>query len=137
FDRTYWGVVVKSLKTDEMLYALNARKLMMPASNMKIVTLASAASTLGWNYTYETTVRAAGAIENGVLAGDLVVTGSGDPSLTTADGMADRLFADWASRLKAAGIRVIAGRIVGDDDAFDDDELGFGWSWDDLQDDYA
>src|SRR5712692_8227490 len=37
--RGYWGVVVKSLKTDETLYALNARRLMMPASNMKIVTL--------------------------------------------------------------------------------------------------
>ncbi|HEV3142186.1 MAG TPA: D-alanyl-D-alanine carboxypeptidase/D-alanyl-D-alanine-endopeptidase [Vicinamibacterales bacterium] len=137
FERTYWGVVVKSLKTDETLYALNARKLMMPASNMKIVTLASAAATLGWNYTYETTVRAAGVVDGGVLAGDLVVTGSGDPSLTMTDGMADRLFADWASRLKAAGIRVIAGRIVGDDGAFDDEELGFGWSWDDLPDDYA
>ena len=137
FDHTYWAVAVKSLKTDETLYAVNARKLMMPASNMKLVTLASAASTLGWNYTYETTVRAAGTIQDGVLRGDLVVAGSGDPSVTTIDGAADRLFADWAARLKTAGIHSIAGRIVGDDDAFDDDELGFGWSWDDLQDDYA
>ena len=137
FDHTYWAIVVKSLKTDETLYALNARKLMMPASNMKIVTLASAAATLRWNYTYETTVRAAGTIQDGVLRGDLVVAGSGDPSVATLDGAADRLFADWAARLKAAGIHSIAGRIVGDDDAFDDDDLGFGWSWDDLQDDYA
>src|SRR5260370_27022039 len=137
FDHTYWAIVVKSLETDETIYALNARKLMMPASNMKIVTLASAASTLGWNYTYETTVRGAGTIQDGVLRGDLVVAGSGDPSIATADGTADRLFADWAERLKAAGIRTIAGRIVGDDNAFDSDDLGFGWSWDDLQDDYA
>src|SRR5436853_7735761 len=44
FDHTYWAIVVKSLKTDETLYAVNPRKLMMPASNMKIVTLASAAA---------------------------------------------------------------------------------------------
>ena len=137
FERTYWGIVVKSLKTDEILYSLNARKLMMPASNMKIVTLAAAAATLGWNYTYETTIRAGGPIDNGVLAGDLIVTGSGDPGLTIADGIADRVFADWGSKLKAAGIRVVSGRIVGDDSAFDDEEIGFGWSWDDLQDDYA
>jgi D-alanyl-D-alanine carboxypeptidase/D-alanyl-D-alanine-endopeptidase (penicillin-binding protein 4) len=137
FERTYWGIVVKSLKTGETLYSLNARKLMMPASNMKIVTLAAAAATLGWNYTYETTVSAAGPIDNGLLAGDLIVTGSGDPSLMAADGMADRVFADWASKLRAAGIRVVNGRIVGDDRSFDDEEIGFGWSWDDLQDDYA
>jgi serine-type D-Ala-D-Ala carboxypeptidase/endopeptidase (penicillin-binding protein 4) len=137
FERTYWGIVVKSLKTGETLYALNPRKLMMPASNMKIVTLAAAAATLGWDYTYETTIRAAGPIENGVLAGDLIVSGSGDPSLSITDGMADRVFADWAAKLKAAGVRVVSGRIVGDDSAFDDEEIGFGWSWDDLQDDYA
>ena len=51
--------------------------------------------------------------------------------------MADRVFADWAERLKQRGIRTIAGRIIGDDNAFDDETLGFGWSWDDLPDDYA
>src|SRR5471030_1597128 len=75
----YWGVLVKSLKTDETLYAVNARKLMLPASNMKIVTLAAAAEKLGWDYTYETRLLASGSIANGTLEGDLVVVGSGDP----------------------------------------------------------
>src|SRR6476620_4083111 len=77
----YWGVLVTSLKTGETLYALNARRLMMPASNMKIVTLAAAAERLGWNYTYETSVFAAGPIDAGILQGDLIVVGSGDPSI--------------------------------------------------------
>ena len=135
--RGFWGVVVKSLKTDETLYTVNARKLMMPASNMKIVTLAAAAEQLGWDYTYETRLNAAGAIADGVLDGDLVVVGSGDPSLVATDGMAERVFADWASRVKNAGIRTVGGRVIGDDDAFADETLGFGWSWDDLADDYA
>src|SRR5262249_47307064 len=46
----YWGVLVKSLKNDETLYAVNASKLFVPASNMKIVTLAAAAERLGWDY---------------------------------------------------------------------------------------
>ena len=133
----YWGVLVKSLKTDETLYALNAGKLMMPASNMKIVTLAAAAEKLGWDYRYETKVLAAGSVEGGTLQGDLVVVGSGDPSLVAADGMADRVFADWADRLKQRGIRTIAGRVIGDDNGFEEETLGFGWSWDDLPDDYA
>ena len=54
----YWGVVVKSLANDETLYALNPRKLMLPASNMKIVTLAAAAEKLGWEFRYETTLLA-------------------------------------------------------------------------------
>src|SRR5262252_8880540 len=48
----YWGVLARSLKTGETLYAVNANKLMMPASNMKIVTLAAAAEQLGWEYRY-------------------------------------------------------------------------------------
>jgi D-alanyl-D-alanine carboxypeptidase/D-alanyl-D-alanine-endopeptidase (penicillin-binding protein 4) len=131
-SRGYWGVLVKSLKTDETLYAVNAGKLMMPASNMKIVTLAAAAEKLGWDYRYVTTVAAAGAIADGVLRGDLVVTGSGDPSLIAADGMADRVFADWASRLKERGIRVVSGRVVGDDNSVEEPAPGLGWMWDDL-----
>src|SRR6478735_7143782 len=104
-----WGVLVKSLKTDETLYTLNAGKLMMPASNMKIVTLAAAAEKLGWDFRYTTTVASAGTIADGVLQGDLIVTGSGDPSLVAADGMADRVFADWAGQLKQRGIRVVTG----------------------------
>jgi D-alanyl-D-alanine carboxypeptidase/D-alanyl-D-alanine-endopeptidase (penicillin-binding protein 4) len=134
-EHSYWGVLVRSLKTGETLYALNPRKLMLPASNMKIVTLAAAAERLGWEYTYETQLYAAGAIESGTLQGDLIVVGSGDPSMMERD--AEALFAEWAERLKSVGVRSVAGRVIGDDDAFDDNGLGFGWSWDDLPDDYA
>jgi len=128
-------VLVKSLKTDETLYAMNAGKLMMPASNMKIVTLAAAAETLGWDYRYETHVVAAGSIAGGTLHGDLVIVGSGDPSLVAADGMADRVFADWAERLKQRGIRTVSGRVIGDDNGFEKETLGLGWMWDDLPSD--
>ena len=136
-QRGYWGVLVRSLDNDETLYSVNARKLMLPASSMKVVTLAAAADKLGWDFRYDTRLYAAGPVEGATLEGDLVVVGSGDPSLVAADGMSDRVFADWAAALKQRGIRTIAGRIVGDDNAFEDEALGFGWSWDDLPDDYA
>jgi D-alanyl-D-alanine carboxypeptidase/D-alanyl-D-alanine-endopeptidase (penicillin-binding protein 4) len=132
----YWGIVVRSLRTDETLYELNARKLLMPASNMKIVTLAAAAERLGWDYSYETKLLAAGGIAGGRLDGDLIVVGSGDPSVTDPE-TAARLFDTWAERLTAMGVRSIGGRVIGDDNVFDDEGLGFGWSWDDLPDDYA
>ena len=127
--------MVKSLRSGDTLYVRNGRRLMMPASNMKIVTLAAAMERLGWDYTYETQLFTAGPIDAGALRGDLVVVGSGDPSLMSAD--ADVVFAGWAETLKHAGVRTIAGRVIGDDDRFEDNGLGFGWSWDDLQDDYA
>jgi D-alanyl-D-alanine carboxypeptidase/D-alanyl-D-alanine-endopeptidase (penicillin-binding protein 4) len=130
-------VLVKSLKTGDTLAAVNAHKLFVPASNMKVVTLAAAAAKLGWDYTYTTTIRASGRIENGILDGDLVVVGSGDPSLTTAGGMADRVFADWATRLKTAGVRVVTGRLVGDGTALGAVPYGDGWMWDDLVDEYS
>jgi serine-type D-Ala-D-Ala carboxypeptidase/endopeptidase (penicillin-binding protein 4) len=133
----YWGVLVRSLKEGETLYALNKDKLMLPASNMKIVTLAAAAETLGWDYRFDTRLSIAGAVDHGTLDGDLVVAGSGDPSLVVSDGVADSVFADWAARLKQRGIRVVNGRVIGDDHAFEGETLGFGWSWDDLPEDYS
>lgn len=110
---------------------------MMPASNMKIVTLAAAIDRLGLDYTYTTRFLAAGPIEAGVLQGDVLVVGSGDPSFSSADGSADAALDACAERLNRLGVRTIGGRILGDDHAFDGDALGFGWSWDDLPDDYA
>jgi serine-type D-Ala-D-Ala carboxypeptidase/endopeptidase (penicillin-binding protein 4) len=132
FEHGFWGALVKVIGRDETLYARNANKLMMPASTMKVVTLAAAAQKLGWDYTYTTRLFTTGKIVEGVLQGDLIVVGSGDPSLDDWDGVATQLFADWATQLKAAGIHAIRGRIIGDDNLFDDEEYGFGWSWDDM-----
>jgi len=131
-SRAFVAMSVRSLARHETLYAHDADKLMMPASTLKIATVAAAAQQLGWDYTYETEIVALGPIADGVLNGDLLVVGSGDPSIDDWDGAGTRLFTSWADRLKAAGVTTIAGRIIGDDNAFDDEELGFGWSWDDL-----
>jgi D-alanyl-D-alanine carboxypeptidase/D-alanyl-D-alanine-endopeptidase (penicillin-binding protein 4) len=104
---------------------------MLPASNMKIVTLAAAAEKLGWDYRYETRVMTNGTVANGALDGDLIVVGSGDPSLMDGDPAA-RLFDEWAAELRTRGVQRILGRIVGDDNAFVDEGLGSGWMWDDL-----
>lgn len=136
--RGTWGVLVKSLSNDETLFALNAHKLMMPASTQKVLTLAVAADRLGWGYSYRTSVFTVGKIEQGVLNGDVLIVGTGDP-ITFDDwaGFASSLFAQWSAVLKRIGIQKIDGRIIGDDDAFDDDGLGTGWAWDDLAASYA
>jgi serine-type D-Ala-D-Ala carboxypeptidase/endopeptidase (penicillin-binding protein 4) len=136
-QRGLWGVDIKSLDSGEHLYSLNAGKLMMPASNMKILTLAAAAETLGWDHRFTTTLEARGSIAGGVLRGDLVVRGNGDPTINERNGRGRAVFSDWAAALNAAGISSIDGRIVGDDQAFDDEGIGAGWAWDYLQYGYA
>jgi D-alanyl-D-alanine carboxypeptidase/D-alanyl-D-alanine-endopeptidase (penicillin-binding protein 4) len=136
-QRGTWGIVVKSLTTGQTLYALNPDKLLLPGSNMKVLTLAAAAERLGWDFTYETRVLIGGPIDEGTLGGDLIVVGTGDPTIDDWEGTATALFRSWAEGLKAAGIRAIAGRVVGDDNAFGDEPWGYGWAWDDLSASYA
>ena len=136
-DRGVWGVDIRSIDTGEHLYELNAGKLMMPASNMKILTLAATADALGWDYRFTTTLETRGAVTDGVLHGDLVVRSNGDPSINSRDRRADAVLSEWTRALQAAGIFSIDGRIVGDDQAFDDEGIGAGWAWDYLQYGYA
>ncbi len=78
-----------------------------------------------------------GPIADGVLTGDLVVVGGGDPSITSPDLGHPALFLEWAAALRDAGIHRVSGRLVGDDRAFDDRGLGAGWAWDYLAAGYA
>ena len=142
-DHALWAVKVQSMDTDEVFYSLNPRTLVMPASNMKIITTAVAAERLGWDYRYETQLLASGPVERGRLRGDLIVRGSGDPTINAPPEEKEEkeepgsVFDAWADQLRAAGISGIDGRIIGDDDAFDDEGRGKGWAWDDLPYGYA
>jgi D-alanyl-D-alanine carboxypeptidase/D-alanyl-D-alanine-endopeptidase (penicillin-binding protein 4) len=103
----------------------------MPASTMKIVTLAVAAERLGWDARFTTRLEATGPIEGGVLRGDLIVTGSGDPMIAVREDL-PRVLEDWACRLATLGLTRVDGRLIGDDDALPDQAFGNGWPWDDL-----
>jgi D-alanyl-D-alanine carboxypeptidase/D-alanyl-D-alanine-endopeptidase (penicillin-binding protein 4) len=132
-----WGVHVRSLDRGEVLFERNANKLMMPASNMKILTLAATAERLGWDHTFTTTLETHAPIENGVLRGDLFIRGSGDPTISARDKRSETVFDEWAATLRQLGITSVEGRIIGDDQAFDDEGVGPGWSWDYLEAGYA
>jgi serine-type D-Ala-D-Ala carboxypeptidase/endopeptidase (penicillin-binding protein 4) len=127
--RATWGIVVHSLSRDERLFELNPRALLTPASAAKIVAAATASESVGWEYCYETTVRAAGPIAKGVLQGDLVVTGTGDP---TVEGRTGGSLAAWVAAIRAAGVQRITGRIVGDDNRLEEPRPALAWAWDDI-----
>ena len=135
--RALVGIRVESLRTGALLYERNGGKLVVPASNMKLVTMSVAAERLGWDYRFETRLEHTGRIENGALAGDLIVTGGGDPSIVSLDAGPSPVFSEWAEALWTTGVRHIDGRLIGDDNAFDDDGVGAGWAWDYLTAGYA
>jgi D-alanyl-D-alanine carboxypeptidase/D-alanyl-D-alanine-endopeptidase (penicillin-binding protein 4) len=132
------AVHVESLDRGDTLFSYHADRLVMPASNMKILTLAAAVHRLGWDYRFQTFLRAAGPIADGVLHGDLLLQGTGDPSINGRSGRADQLLSSWAGAVAARGIRAITGRVIGDGRAFEArDRHGPGWAWDDLPYGYA
>ena len=128
-QRATWGIVVHSLDRNERVFDLNPRTLLVPASAAKLVSLATAVEAVGWNFRFETTVRATAPLADGTLHGDLLVVGSGDPSI---GGRAGQELSVWVDALRTLGLRRIDGRIIGDDDAVEEPRPQLAWAWDDL-----
>jgi D-alanyl-D-alanine carboxypeptidase/D-alanyl-D-alanine-endopeptidase (penicillin-binding protein 4) len=130
------GVKVVSLDTGRVLYEENAGKLLVPASNMKLYTVAAALDRLGADFRFHTSVYASESPDKkGKLRGDLVVYGRGDPTLATRFNNGDYFKAidELAARVVAAGVRQVEGNIVGDESYFTGPPRSPGWEWDDLQ----
>lgn len=124
----HWGVLVESLDSGEVWMEINADRMFMPASNQKIPTAAAAILTLGPDFRFETHLTHSGTVADGVLDGDLIVFGNGDPTLYNRL-MSDprEVFRKWAGVLKAKGVTRVTGRVIGDDNAWDDTHTGSGW----------
>ncbi len=139
FDNANWGVLIRSLKTNETVYARNEKKMFMPASNMKLFTTSSAMTLLGPDYRYTTRLVTTGSVKDSILNGDLIFIGSGDPTISGRfnDGKVTETFEQWADSLKIRGIKYVNGNIIGDDNAFDEEYYGSGWQADDETDYYA
>ncbi len=140
FAAAHWGVAVQSAQTGEYFYLRNENKAFMPASNMKLFTTAAALLGLGSDYRFVTRLMAHGLISaEGVLEGDVIIRGCGDPSLSGRweNGKITAVFERWADSLQARKINTVTGKIIGDSRYFSDGRIGAGWAWDDLVDYYA
>lgn len=128
-ERAAWSVAVRSLERGDTLLEWNADVLMVPASALKLVTVAAAAEAVGWDHAFDTTLTSRGVVVDGVLDGDLVVHGTGDP---TIEGRGGGDFAGWIESVRERGIARVSGRIVGNDDGAEEPRPRFAWAWDDL-----
>mgnify|MGYP000895689288 CR=1 FL=1 len=105
------GIAIVDVDSGRVLAATGEHTPLNPASNAKLFTAATALATLHGDYRYQTVL--AGTAKNGAVTGGLVLRGTGDPSLRSAD-----LFA-LVQDLKAHGVRRVDGDIVVDQQHFD------------------
>lgn len=143
FNRNLWGVALVD-EQGRLLYGRNADKLFIPASNTKLVVTTVASALLAPDWTVRTSLYAAGPVADGILTGDLVLYGRGDPTMgrrcyatdTTLAGVCDRdpftRLRELAEGLKARGVRVIQGDLVGDGSWFDGELVHPDWGSYDL-----
>jgi len=126
------GVAVDSLTTGRRIFGYNAGKLFVPASNMKLLTTAAALLALSPDFRWETRLLTDGTVTSGVLTGDIIVEGSGDPTISGYfhDGDVLHVFRRGAMRLKEQGGREIGGDLVIDNSAYPDQPYGKGWDVD-------
>ena len=146
--RSHWGVLVRDLGTGATVYARNADKLFVPASNAKLFSTALALERLGPDFRFETVVAADGPVdEEGTLGGDLRLVGGGDPNLS-ARAMpyrnrevfgSDRLepLRRLARSVADAGIRRVSGDVIGDDTRYVWQPYAAGWSYFDTLEGYG
>ncbi|HOJ59986.1 MAG TPA: D-alanyl-D-alanine carboxypeptidase/D-alanyl-D-alanine-endopeptidase [bacterium] len=134
-----WSIQVDNLEEEENLFALTPQRSLIPASNMKIVVCAAALLRLKPDFRYQTGLWVSGKQSGSTLEGDLIVVGSGDPSIGGRFNGNDvtALFRQWAGVLKQNNILRVTGDVIGVDDVFDDIRHGLNWHPDNFLDWFA
>lgn len=146
FAGARWGVLIQTID-GRIIYERDAGRAFIPASNMKLYTTAVALDQFGPDARVRTSLYGRHwPGRDGVLRGDLILYGRGAPNLSPRfSDPSPRRYSEMtpartipaieelADRIKARGVKVITGSLIGDDSFFPGDRLGPGWEWDDAQ----
>src|SRR5690606_41717538 len=103
-------------KTGQPIFTDNASIGLPTAATMKVITSITALDILGPEYTYQTQLTYTGEIDSlGVLHGDIIVIGSGDPTLgsdRSAGTKAETILTKWVYKIQNAGLNHTNGRVI-------------------------
>ena len=129
------SLCVLDANTGKVLFAKNEQIGLATASTLKTITAATAFSILGKDFQFQTTLGYSGNITpDGTLKGNLIIVGSGDPTLGSwrYQNKENAVLTQWVTAIKAAGIKKIEGSIIGDDRIFGTQTTPEGWVWQDI-----
>ncbi len=119
------GAYIIELESGRQVYARNHESLLIPASVNKLFVTAAALKAFGLHHRFRTAVCGDTLqMSKGVLKGNLYLKGYGNPDLKKSDLEA------LAFRLRASGLKRVAGDLVADPGYFDTTSFGYGWMWD-------
>lgn len=131
-----WSFLAVYADTKDTIARHDEQMALPPASVMKTVSTGAALMMLGENYTFKTRLYIRGKItEDGILNGDLIVRGGGDPSLGSdkwRESFRDTLFLNIYRQLRAQGIKLINGNVLCDASVFEELMAPPGWNWGDI-----
>lgn len=128
------GVKAVSL-TGRTIADYRSSQMLVPASNVKLLTTGIAMQELGSDFKFETSISYTGSIVDGTLEGDLYIIGGGDPTIGSKDSIAtpvQSLFSKWKKFMTDAGIKKVNGNIIGDGSYFDGPQELASWLYEDI-----
>jgi len=129
------SLCVLDANTGAPLFMRNEQVGLATASTLKVITAATAFSILGKDFQFQTTLAYTGNITaDGTLKGNLVIIGSGDPTLGSDryQNKEAAVLTEWTNAIKKAGIKKIEGAVIGDDRIFGTQITPVGWTWQDM-----
>lgn len=131
-----WSITVVDLATGQAVVRHNADRSLVTASTMKSVTTATALAVLGADFRFETYLEYDGTLQDGVLEGNLIIRGTGDPSLGShrfgESYQLNPLMISWAEIIQKAGIKEIKGHVMGDASIMSTQITPGNWNWEDM-----
>lgn len=136
FTGTSYSFCFADAVTGEIIFSHDAERNLSSASVMKLYPTSVALSLLGPCYRYSTTLCLAGEFNSkkGILDGDVIIIGSGDPALGSeyfSEHYGD-VVGTWVKALKNTGVRRIRGRVAAAESIYDFNPAPDGWAWGDL-----
>lgn len=129
------GISVKYADNGDLIAEYNSQQAIAPASVTKLITTSTALLVLGETFRFSTALQYDGEVQNGILRGNLIIHGGGDPTFGSdrfSDTKLEKLLPAILNYLHQKDIHTIEGDIIGDDSVFEEAMAPATWNWGDL-----
>jgi len=135
FNNASISLLVINNSTGQTITSVNTKMGLAPASCLKVITASTAFELLGHNYSYATALGYTGKVINGVLNGDIVIKGSGDPTLGSwryPETTEENIISEFKNEISREGINEINGHVYADESVWTGEVTPGGWIWEDI-----